>query len=98
MYGMPKLMDPQIMDRPRPTIAKLDVFLTLLCEFDKKWGNHTLEECYNHMDKFAEMLMNGEDPEKVMPLVKHHLELCGDCREEFDALSVALAACEESED
>jgi DNA-binding MarR family transcriptional regulator len=56
------------------------------------------EECYNHMDRFAEMLLDGEDPEKVMPLVKHHLELCGDCHEEFEALSIALAACEEHED
>jgi len=56
------------------------------------------EECYHHMDRFAEMLMKGEEPEKVMPLVKHHLELCGDCHEEFEALSVALAACKESED
>jgi hypothetical protein len=56
------------------------------------------EECYIHMDKFAEMLIAGEDPEKVMPLVKHHLELCGDCREEFEALSCAMAACDESEE
>ena len=54
------------------------------------------EECYNHMDRFAEMLMNGDEPEKVMPLVKHHLELCGDCREEFEALSCALTACDDS--
>lgn len=56
------------------------------------------EECYNHMDRFADMLMRGEEPEKVMPLVKHHLKICADCHEEFEALSIALAACEESED
>jgi hypothetical protein len=38
------------------------------------------------MDQFAEMVMRGEDAAQLMPLVQHHLEMCGDCREEFEAL------------
>lgn len=53
------------------------------------------EECYQHMDQFADMLREGEDPAKVLPLVKHHLDLCGDCNEEFEALSNALTACDD---
>jgi hypothetical protein len=56
------------------------------------------EECFNHMDHFADMLLKGEDPAAVMPLVKHHLDMCGDCHEEFEALCVALDACVNSED
>ena len=37
------------MDRPRPTIARLDGNLALWCNFDKKWGNHIGKECYNHI-------------------------------------------------
>jgi hypothetical protein len=55
------------------------------------------EECYHHMDQFADMLREGEDPDKVLPLVKHHLDLCGDCNEEFKALYDALTACEDLE-
>jgi hypothetical protein len=55
------------------------------------------EECYIHMDKFVDMLREGEAPEKVMPLVKHHLDLCGDCNEEFEALYEALKACDDIE-
>lgn len=38
------------------------------------------------LDQFAEMVLRGEDAAQLMPLVQHHLEMCGDCREEFEAL------------
>jgi hypothetical protein len=38
------------------------------------------------MDQFAEMVMRGEDVAYLMPLVQHHLDMCADCREEFEAL------------
>ena len=41
LYGMPKLMDPQRMDRLRLVIARPDGCLALWCDFNKKWGNHT---------------------------------------------------------
>ena len=44
---MPKLMDPQRMDRPRPTVARSDGRPALWCDFNKKWGNHMTKECYN---------------------------------------------------
>ena len=75
-----------------PTTFK-KIMLSLTLTQEEEIG---CEECYKHMDRFAEMLMEGQDPAAVMPLVKHHLDLCGDCHEEFDALSIALAACEEA--
>ena len=47
-------------------------------------------DCHEHMDQFADMLKEGKDPEKVLPLVKHHLDMCHDCHEEFEALSIAI--------
>jgi hypothetical protein len=38
------------------------------------------------MDQFAETVMRGEDAAQLMPLVQHHLEMCGDCHEDFEAL------------
>ena len=49
MYGMPKLMDPQRMDRPSLIVVKLGRCPSLWFEFDEKWGNHTAKECYNHI-------------------------------------------------
>ena len=38
------------------------------------------------LDQFAEKVMQGDDAAQLMPLVQHHLDMCGDCREEFEAL------------
>jgi len=40
--------------------------------------------------EFAEMKLRGEDVAKMMPLVQKHLEMCPDCREEYEALMIAL--------
>ncbi|MBW8011144.1 MAG: hypothetical protein FVQ83_07885 [Chloroflexi bacterium] len=52
------------------------------------------DTCYEYLHRFADMLKNGEDPAKVLPLVQHHLEMCGSCGEEFEALLLALEALE----
>lgn len=44
------------------------------------------------MDQFAEMVMRGEDVAHLMPLVQHHLDMCADCREEYEALLRILRA------
>lgn len=44
------------------------------------------EEVFEVIDHYAELVANGDSPEKVMPLVQHHLLLCGHCREEFEML------------
>jgi hypothetical protein len=49
-------------------------------------------ECFEQLDRFAELHLSGKDPAEAMPLVQDHLERCGDCREEFEALLAALAA------
>ena len=49
MYKMPKLMDPQRINRPRRVVARPNGCPTLWCDFDKKWDNHTTQECYNHI-------------------------------------------------
>lgn len=50
------------------------------------------DECYEQLDRFAELLLSGKNAAEVLPLVQDHLERCGNCREEFEALLVALRA------
>lgn len=52
------------------------------------------EECLNRVDRFVETKLAGLDAEQAMPLVQDHLEKCGDCREEFEALLVAMREVE----
>jgi hypothetical protein len=48
------------------------------------------DECFEQLDRFVEMELSGLNPAEAMPLVKDHLDKCGDCREEFEALIEAL--------
>lgn len=50
----------------------------------------TCGEVFDLLDQYAEMAANGEDVTKLMPLVKQHLEMCADCREEFESLLKVL--------
>jgi hypothetical protein len=50
------------------------------------------DECFELMDRFVEMVLGGEDAAAMMPLVQDHLNRCKGCREEYEALLVAVRA------
>ncbi len=54
------------------------------------------DECFELLDRFVEAELSGLDAARAMPLVEDHLQKCGDCREEFEALLGALRAEEGS--
>ncbi|MDP8972529.1 MAG: hypothetical protein M3N45_04985 [Actinomycetota bacterium] len=53
------------------------------------------DECLEHVDRFVEMELSGLNTAEAMSLVQDHLDKCGDCREEFEALLAALSATED---
>jgi hypothetical protein len=50
------------------------------------------DECFEQLDRFAELHLAGKSAAEAMPLVQDHLDRCGDCREEFELLLAALQA------
>ena len=52
----------------------------------------TCDDCWDKVDRFAEMILAGKDAGEAMPLVKEHIEKCGECAAEFNALLEALRA------
>lgn len=48
------------------------------------------DECFEQLDQFAELHLAGKNAAEALPLVQDHLDRCGDCREEFEALLAAL--------
>ena len=50
------------------------------------------EECFEELDRFVELVLAGKDAAEALPLVQDHLDRCGNCREEFEALLAALRA------
>lgn len=53
---------------------------------------YSCEDALRLLDQFAESVVRGEDAAQLMPLVQHHLDLCPECREEFEALMRVLKA------
>lgn len=49
-------------------------------------------ECFSVLDLFIELKLAGKDPAEIMPLVQDHLDRCGDCHEEYEAILAALRA------
>lgn len=52
------------------------------------------DECFEQLDQFAELKLQGKNASEALPLVQHHLNRCGTCKEEFEAFMAALRATE----
>lgn len=50
------------------------------------------DECFEQVDQFVELKLQGKDTAEAMPLIQDHLDRCGGCREEFEALLDCLRA------
>jgi hypothetical protein len=48
------------------------------------------DECFEQMDRFAELEFSGSDAATAMPLVHDHLHKCEDCHEKYEALRIAI--------
>ncbi len=48
-------------------------------------------DCFQVLDRFLELRLQGKKTAEIMPLVEEHLERCKDCYEEFEALFIALS-------
>ena len=53
---------------------------------------YSCDDVHRVLDQFAEAVIRGEDVRKLMSLVQRHLDMCADCREEFEALLRILKA------
>ena len=74
-----------------------DIFKVLLREIaETREVEIGCDECFEQLDRFVEMELSGLNTAQAMPLVQDHLEICGECREEFEALLLALRATEEA--
>lgn len=47
-------------------------------------------ECLDQIDQYAERVLADKEIPEALRLVEEHLKICGECREEYEALLVAL--------
>ena len=77
----------------RATAGMLDI--DLLKQMVRDLADTRSEEigcdtCFGQIDQYAELVLAGRSPEEAMPLVEHHLSVCNECRDEFEALLMAV--------
>lgn len=73
--------------RPAAVVRKMMQMLEMTREEE-----YSCAEVYALLDQYVEGILQSEEKTQLMPLVKHHLDLCTDCREEFEALLKILEA------
>jgi uncharacterized protein (UPF0335 family) len=44
------------------------------------------QEVFELIDVYAEAAAQGQDAGAMLPLVRHHLDMCAECLEEYEAL------------
>lgn len=47
-------------------------------------------EVFALADEYAEVSLRGKAADKLMPLLRHHLDMCQECEEEYEALLLVL--------
>ncbi len=78
-------LDEVIVPLDGPSIDRL---LHLLCE--TRDDELSCDEVFGRLDEYVECLLSHQGFTGPAPLVEHHLALCPDCRDEYDALVQAL--------
>lgn len=52
----------------------------------------TCEECFEALDRYAELVVAGENANASVPGMRAHLEGCPACREDFESLRDLLSS------
>lgn len=64
--------------------ASLQKLIKTICLTCKTEGD--CEQVFELLDQYAEQELGGSNPQKLMPMVFLHLEICSDCQEEYSLL------------
>jgi len=70
--------------QPPPGPEVMQKLLHMLAATEK--AEIACDEVYAVLDQFTEAAQRGENVLTFMPLVRQHLDMCPDCREEYEAL------------
>jgi hypothetical protein len=46
----------------------------------------TCEECFEELDRYVDLKLDGAETDNTMPGIRPHLEGCAACREDYESL------------
>lgn len=73
LRGEPELSDKLVTRMMRRLVLTIDEELSC-------------DEVFALVDEYAEASQRGEDVASLKPLIRHHLDMCRECEEEYQAL------------
>ncbi len=47
---------------------------------------YSCEEAFDLLDEYVELVADDKEARQLMPLVKNHIDMCPDCRDQFEIL------------
>lgn len=71
-------------------IQKLWQISLLKSAFETEAQEINCMECFDLLDQYADFILDGGDPNEIMPAVRQHLKQCYCCTDEFEAMIVML--------
>lgn len=77
----------------KPASKEINPMMVLLDKIARTESQEfSCDDVHAVLAEFAERRQQGEAVSHLMPKVQQHLELCPDCREEYEALLMAMEA------
>jgi hypothetical protein len=70
--------------RPKPKNKRVIELLRRL--IDARESEIGCDACSEHMDRLAEMVVNGAELDEALQVARDHLACCNGCQAEFNAL------------
>jgi hypothetical protein len=52
----------------------------------------TCEECFDHLDRYVELELSGQDADIAIPGMQEHLQGCPACAEDHDSLHALVGS------
>lgn len=74
--------------KPKPQNARMiELLRRLLKARESEIG---CDACGEHMDRLAELVLNGAELDEALEVVRKHVDCCSGCQAEFEALIAIL--------
>jgi hypothetical protein len=80
----------QNMFKPQPELQDEVIVKFLRILENVRDEEMSCDEMFVRLDEFVETEVKSHDAEKLMPLLREHLDMCPDCDEEYEALLTVL--------
>ncbi len=84
-----------VVTEPTPGALTQELMVDLMLRLEKTTENaYCCDEVFALLDEYVELVADDEEAKLLMPLVKNHLDMCVDCRDEYEVLLHVLKTAE----